>query len=265
MAIKKKPHEEEHAEGWIVSFADLMTLMMSFFVVLFALKESGSPQKQMEVTAAIKAQFGYEPPENSTDPLDIMVMNLRGRGSNLEKNAGNAEKSPKGAEGNEPEVTTIRAGNEITTGTFITFDAGSSEPDPNSIRLIRKIADMRRGYNNVMLVKGHVSADEVAMRPDDPNGMGLSYKRAMVVCDYLKSFGIDSRVLRPVACGPYEPLKVQAYDQSSMRQNRRVEIYSTESTVSDYFPSTTVRPVGDTAPAETSPLLNTPTTNEHAR
>lgn len=252
MAIKKKPHQEEHAEGWIVSFADLMTLMMSFFVVLFALKESGSPEKQMEVTAAIKAQFGYEPPENSSDPLDLMVMQLRGRGSNLDKHAGRAEDPPKGVDGKNPEVTTIRAGKEITSGGYITFEAGSSEPDEVSANTIRKIADMLKGYNNVLLIKGHVSSDEVAMRPDDPNGMGLSYKRAMVVGEYLKKYGIDGRVIRPVACGPFEPLKVQVYDQANLRQNRRVEVYSTESTVSDYFPSTTVKPITHDEPPTTN-------------
>lgn len=249
MAIKKKPPHEEHAEGWIVSFADLMTLMMSFFVVLFALKESGSPAKSMEITAAIKAQFGYEPPVDSTDPLDLAVMRLKGMGSNLDKHAGRAEDPPKGVDGQSPEVTTIRVGKEITSGTYITFEAGASEPDAASLKTIRKIADMLKGYNNVLLVKGHVSSDEVAMRPDDPNGMGLSYKRATVVGEYLKQFGIDGRVIRPVACGPFEPLKVQVYDQNNLRQNRRVEVYSTESTVSDYFPSTTVKPITHDEPA----------------
>lgn len=244
MAIKKKPPHEEHAEGWIVSFADLMTLMMSFFVVLFALKESGSPAKQMEITAAIKAQFGYEPPVDSTDPLDLAVMRLRGMGSNMDKNPGRAEDPPKGVDGKNPEVTTIRTGKEITSGAYITFEVGASEPDEESVKTIRKIAEMLKGYNNVLLIKGHVSSDEVAMRPDDPNGMGLSYKRATIVGDYLKQFGIDGRVIRPVACGPFEPLKVQVYDQNNMRQNRRVEVFSTESTVSDFFPSTTVKPVG---------------------
>ena len=47
---------------WIVSFADLVTLMMSFFVVLYALKQGGEKQ-QMDTMAAIKATFdpAYEP------------------------------------------------------------------------------------------------------------------------------------------------------------------------------------------------------------
>ncbi len=84
--------------------------------------------------------------------------------------------------------------------------------------------------------------------------MGLAYRRATAVCDALIKLGIDRRVLRPTACGPFEPIKVQVYNDAARRANRRVEIYQIDKTISDYFPSTTVPPADATSsmPATTS-------------
>ncbi len=50
-------------------------------------------------------------------------------------------------------------------------------------------------------------------------------------------------MLRPVACGPFEPLKTGSYDAETLRRNRRVEIFTTDYTASDYFPTSTVQAV----------------------
>ena len=68
------------------------------------------------------------------------------------------------------------------------------------------------------MVKGHVSADELALRPDDPQGLSLSYQRASVVIEELARLDIDRRVLRPVPCGSFEPVHVGAYDAEAQRQ-----------------------------------------------
>ena len=44
--MKKKCPEFENHERWLVSYADMLTLLFAVFVVLFALKEGGEPQVQ---------------------------------------------------------------------------------------------------------------------------------------------------------------------------------------------------------------------------
>src|SRR5206468_8381305 len=138
--------------------------------------------------------------------------------------------------GSQPEVQTIRPGNAIVTGGSITFDVGESRLDEPSLGTIRQLADIVRGRTNVMMVKAHVSADEVALRPDDPDGMGLSYRRATIVIDELVKLGVARHVLRPVPCGPFEPVKTGVYDPAGLRQNRGVEIFTTDYTAGEYFP-----------------------------
>ena len=81
MAVQKKAKAPEpageSAPMWIVSFADLVTLMMSFFVVLYAMKQGGEKQ-QMDTMAAIKATFdpAYEPPQDA-NPDAVMEIQLK--------------------------------------------------------------------------------------------------------------------------------------------------------------------------------------------
>jgi chemotaxis protein MotB len=240
----------ESAPMWIVSFADLVTLMMSFFVVLYAMKQGGTKQ-QVQVAAALKATFdpAYDPPSDSTSDFDMAYRHYRGRpGPQTDPTVGQNAKTAKGTQGASPDVETIRAGKDIVTGGKITFDAGQVKLSDDALDVIQQIADKVKGLNNVLMIKGHVSNDELAARPDDPFGLGLSYQRAAMVADALAKIGIDRRVLRPVACGAFEPLKTGAYDADSLRQNRRVEIFTTDYTASDYFPTQTVPAPGATAP-----------------
>jgi chemotaxis protein MotB len=237
---------------WIVSYADLVTLTMSFFVVLYALK-SGGPEKQIETTAAIKAQFGYVPPMDSTDPLDLAVLRLMGRPvpPDMTRYVGRSQDPAKGAEGRNPEVETIIPGKEITSGGSIRFALGSAVLDAADEAKIVVLADILRGHSNVLIVKGHVSPDELTLRPDDPYGMTLSEQRAEAVAAALVEHGIDRAVLRPMPCGAYEPLKVQVYDAEALQQSRRAEVYATDKTASDYVPAKLV-PVPETKPAAAS-------------
>src|SRR5512144_1243454 len=125
MAMKKKAAEAESsgesAPMWIVSFADLVTLMMSFFVVLYALKQGGEKQ-QLEVAAAIKAQFDPNYAADGDSPFDEDIRRQRGNpGPPYRNNGGHVLKPTDGAQGIYQSVTTIREGTQIVTGTKITF------------------------------------------------------------------------------------------------------------------------------------------------
>ena len=75
---------------------------MSFFVVLYALEAAGDKANKNEVMAAIKIAFGPEPDPNSTDPIDMLILN-HGKPRpprNLDK--GNADDSARGLDGTDP-------------------------------------------------------------------------------------------------------------------------------------------------------------------
>src|SRR5207237_653253 len=78
---KCKQEECEVCPEWIFTFADLVMLMMGFFVILWVLKpapgkEGGVKQDTLpvEVIAAIRGAFGYLPDPQSKDPVDLHML-----------------------------------------------------------------------------------------------------------------------------------------------------------------------------------------------
>ena len=58
MAKKQKCPEFENHERWLVSFADMMTLLFAVFVVLYALKKEGASEAQIQ-QAAVSIQESF--------------------------------------------------------------------------------------------------------------------------------------------------------------------------------------------------------------
>ena len=57
MAIKQKCPEFENHERWLVSYADMVTLLFAVFVVLYALNVSSSKAKSAEVAGSLQDSF----------------------------------------------------------------------------------------------------------------------------------------------------------------------------------------------------------------
>src|SRR5258706_14227082 len=79
-ACKCKPTECEECPEWIFTFADLVMLMMGFFVILWVLKPNPgkdnepAPALDPDMVGEIRTQFGYKPDPKSTDPVDVAIM-----------------------------------------------------------------------------------------------------------------------------------------------------------------------------------------------
>src|SRR5258707_13405909 len=135
-SCKCKNSECEECPEWIFTFADLVMLMMGFFVILWVTKPGGGKQsaevdeRWLEVVAKIREAFDYLPDPTSKDPVDIyMLMKkleemdpLKGHGE-----GGETKRKPRGATGTDPEVITIRPGKHSIVGTRVGFDANSAE------------------------------------------------------------------------------------------------------------------------------------------
>ncbi len=87
---KHPPHEEhENHERWLVSYSDMMTLLMVLFVVLFAMSQVDS-EKFVKLKAGLAAGFGAE------------SVALQGRGSQLQEGTPETEPFDPGSKVGQP-------------------------------------------------------------------------------------------------------------------------------------------------------------------
>jgi flagellar motor protein MotB len=257
---KCKKTECEECPEWIFTFADLVMLMMGFFVILWVLKppagKDGEPPKALDVDTVVKFReaFGWVPNPNSDDPIDVHALKLQGvfrTPPNNETTGGKTTREKEGKRGVEPDVESIRPSKQVGQGGKVLFAPGDATLSPASRQGLDEIAKLIEGHTNVLIVKGHSSPDDY---PEDGGTdsarMSLSIARAQAAADYLASKGVARNTLRVQGCGTYEPVVPRAYTAPERTLNRRVEVYATGTLVQELQDSPKVTPSEAPAAAE---------------
>jgi len=233
--MAKKCPEPEECPEWIFTFADLVMLMMGFFVILWVLKpapgktgEGEMDPKWMEVVAKIREAFKHVPDPESKDPIDMyMLMKkieqieppLKGPGEGAE-----SKTRPEGAVGYEPLVMNVRPGTHVAVGGRLGFEKGDATLTPESLRVADEIIKRIRGHRNILQVKGHTALDDFPETTEPQKFMDLSLRRAQAVADYFVSKGISPDVVRVQGCSTFEPVVQRTYGNNALAMNRRVEV-----------------------------------------
>ena len=238
--MKRSKKKMESVPLWMMTFGDLNSLMMVFFILLFAL-------------SSMAATSG---PEALREQLRLISESFRGRRSagGRSSGPGASEGVPlSGPAGSRPRVAAPEPGTRITIGGNAFFDEGSFELREDARARVREILRQVRGYANTVEIVGHASTEPgdavvplpdgrggVAIRPFDPGNPAhagradrrlLSSLRAEEVARFLTESdsaapGIPPSRIRVVALGEHaglpdvDPLK----DPSRLAENRRVVI-----------------------------------------
>ncbi len=238
-------HEEAHegAPEWLISFADNVTLMMGFFVIMLAFfmrdaaqvrggtrQGDGDLAGQGEVTTsspelldwalAVRAAFNNPVDADSPNPRDqLLVQRMRAR-------SGLGAASDPGPKGRHSSTQTLRPSDYYGLGGLVQFETGLAELPPTGPTILKQITEHFTGVRSVIEIRGHVSLAEARQLAN--NGVALSYQRAFAIAEALAELGIEWPRMRLIACGAAEPVVSPAYDEAGQRSNQRVEIISTD-------------------------------------
>lgn len=239
---KKGGHGAAHGGAWKVAFADFMTALMCFFLVMWLM---GSDE---EVRKAIVEYF--------TNPNQELIKGGSDRPVNKNsRNPGNDESIMEGQQGrfeedvlNKPArpapvyleehkimtemVTEVFDGNAFSVDTTadqvkfavpgnILFQSGSSTISYEGSRYLTKLTGVFKQYSGIITVEGHTgTAQDEGI--DETKLWELSFNRAMAVRNYLVGEGIPANKLTPVAKASQAPI-VKGDDPVDRQKNRRVE------------------------------------------
>lgn len=264
MARKHKAHhEEEHEneERWLVSFADMMTLLFALFMVLFSISsvntskfealqkslndafsgavlDGGKSMLSSGSSADETAQSSVQPPLPSLRPLT----DIQGAKTSKQSTA-EAEKASKqeeqdfralkrridnlakdaGLQG-KVNVTIRRRGLVIQLLTDkVFFQSGSATLKPYAKGLVDKIAVVVRGEReHPIVVEGHTDAQPIS-GSQYPSNWELSGARAGAVIRDFTANGVNPRRVSGGMYASQEPIDSNSTAEGRAK-NRRVEI-----------------------------------------
>jgi chemotaxis protein MotB len=246
MARRKKHAEHANHERWLVSYADFITLLFAFFVVMFA--ASNSDQKKVgQIAQAVQVAFkdlGMFTPAGKVVPLHD-----DGGLANAPARVFGSTKSPfsQTTQLNEssPDLTGVRMQLEEmlhrelrnqtvhirqdSRGVVVSlaeagfFDSGSAVVNAGGLAVLQRIAEKLHDIPQDLRIEGHTDNTPIHTA-QFPSNWELSTARATHVLGYLIMIArIPPERLSAVGYGEYRPAASNATPEGKAA-NRRVDV-----------------------------------------
>jgi len=245
-----KRHEEHtHHEAWAIPYGDLLTLLLAFFVVMYALS-SVNEGKYRVLSTSLRvafqgeahkpepAQVGKEPAAAGAAQLSSPAANPAGDApvpqpaseaapsasltpeldNSLANVAGQVESAM--ADLVQQNLLVVRRtdqGVEVEIKTDILFPSGSAQLAPSAVSVLERLAQVLGPLPNAVRVEGHTDNDG---KPEA--NQKISEDRANAVVKWLVDKGIAAGRLSAVGCAAKDPLVPNDTPEHKQR-NRRTE------------------------------------------
>ncbi|HVY91228.1 MAG TPA: flagellar motor protein MotB [Bryobacteraceae bacterium] len=258
MARRKKHPEHENHERWLISYADFITLLFAFFVVMFASSQTDKHKAQQVSDSVKKAMEGGSAKALVHEILGGTVDNT-GKGSAQMKGPGGSQKITTPRQDIPPDkvaVTELMPSMEYlnkslaqeikdhkvdvrleSRGLVISlrqaafFPSGDAEvAGAGSATALKTIADVLKGMSNSVVLEGHT--DSIPIHNDRfHNNMELSAARSVAVMNLLTDkFGVPAS--RFHIAGYADTVPIDSNDTPEGRaHNRRVDVVIQSSAV----------------------------------
>jgi len=216
------------APAWMVTFTDLVCLMLTFFVMLFAMSVPDEDTWQKVVSALTQTdQPVLEDPDTPVRPdaernitiLDIPeAASLDYLASLLREKLAEVRNAPKVLINRTPDALVISLPGDAL------FEQSSAELSRDGRDAVQPIAQLLGGIENQVRLFGH--ADPTPLRDGAyPSNWELSLARAVTVGRYLRSSGYrEDMVIAGMGDGRYGDLAASIPQAERYKLARRVDI-----------------------------------------
>lgn len=246
-------------ERWLVSYADFITLLFAFFVVMYSISQVNQSKYRVLSETFVQAfnqsnDSRAKPQENASSandaitPIDMgdvatkppaIVIVEDAAKSEANAPSDNATKVPTSDEltqisdlVNEKfsqlindqmiKVSSNELWLQIELNDSILFSSGGVETSPQAQVIFTEIANILKNYKNPIQIEGFT--DNVPIRNTRyPTNWELSSARATEIVKFLASNGVEPERLSAVGYGEFQPLASNDTEMGRA-QNRRVAV-----------------------------------------
>jgi len=229
----KKKHSEEHEnlERWLLTYADLITLLLAFFIMLYTLSKNDE-NKYQEIAMHLNAIFsggtgqlakGFSSgnslmdfPANKQSDAEIKKKLNEEIGKMISETSKNGSK-------NGFSVTSDERGIVVRVLDKTFFDEGRAELKDKAKNVLDKLAPILSELNNNIRIEGHT--DNVPINTYEfRSNWELSTRRATEVVRYLiEKHKIPPEKLSVSGYAEYKPV-VSNNTPEERAMNRRIEV-----------------------------------------
>ncbi|TWD99255.1 chemotaxis protein MotB [Pseudomonas sp. AG1028] len=240
MARRRRHEEHENHERWLVSYADFITLLFAFFVVMYSIS-SINEGKYKILSQTLTGVFNQ--PDRSIKPIPVgderprttepdrsMVDEESSQQQVAASTLQNIADSIRDAFGGLLQSDQLKVrGNElwieIELSSGLLFPSGDALPNDEAFEIIEKIAKILAPYGNPIHVEGFTDNQPIKT-PQYPTNWELSAARAASIVRMLAMDGVDPSRLAAVGYGEFQPVADNATAEGRARNRRVVLVVS---------------------------------------
>jgi chemotaxis protein MotB len=246
--MKRKPPEHENHERWLVSYADFITLLFAFFVVMFASSQTDKARAKQISQAVENALDNGKAVSMPAAVAKILggTVDDKGQGNAQMKGPGGAQRAAKEAPPEDllelaPSLRTLTSDlqKEIKLGKVelhleprglvvslkqtAFFPSGADEIDPATYSVMATVAEALKAVQNPLRIEGHTDSVPIHTARFRSN-WELSAARSIAMMELLsKHFGVDEKRIAIVGFADTQP-ETSDDTPEGRAKNRRVDI-----------------------------------------
>jgi len=248
MARKPKHEEHENHERWLVSYADFITLLFAFFVVMYAIssinegkykilsdsiveafKSAPTSEKIIYVQAPMpqnNAESGKPIPQiipMQVDPASPVEVEKKQRRENMKSVANDilSVMEPL-VKGGQVKVTESNRGISIEINASLLFDVAKADLNKDSISVLTAVAKVLATDNHQIQVEGHTDNQPIKSTVF-PSNWELSTARASSVIRLFADNGVSGDRMVAIGYADNRPMEDNLTPEGRAR-NRRVTV-----------------------------------------
>ena len=214
--------------GWLATFGDLMSLLLTFFVLLISFS-TVNVQQFNHAMGALSGSLGVLSGEPQLSlPIRKSMPKTEGNLSQAESMSKASQELEEAIEDaglqGDVKLEETSSGITIRISDKLFFNLAESKLKPEALPLLRKVGDVLSGLSNQINIQGHTDNRPINTEFFASN-WELSGMRALSVARYLIQNGkIAPNRISITGYSEYRPL-VPNDSEKNMNQNRRVEIH----------------------------------------
>ncbi len=225
---EKKKSDDGGGGNWALSYGDLMTLLLTFFILIvsFSTMELEKVQKFLSSLRGASGILGEYAGSSVVDQVSKSQTAVKIENELLEEviEGKEEERNVQITDDDGIELTRTADGIMVRISAPIMFNPGDKRLHPSTYNVLRRIAFYIKQFDCLVRVEGHT--DDAPIRTSQyPTNWDLSSSRAIQVIRFFEeNCDVPARRLEAIGYGSSRPL-VPNTTQENRIKNRRVEIY----------------------------------------
>ncbi len=236
MSRRKRAHIEgphENEERWLLTYADMITLLMVLFVVMYAISNT-DVRKFVMLAQSVSAAFNADVMQGQ----QAISIN-DGKDTTIQQDSSAAGTSPVQSDlraikaaledyaigqglGGEVEVGMAPEGIVIRLNDALLFSSGRAHLDDHALKLVSQVVNIIKPLPNRIRIEGNTD-DQIPDGVLFSSNWDLSTARALAVLEAMVDMGMDPSRLAAQGNAQYDQI-VPNTDDASRAKNRRVDI-----------------------------------------